>query len=108
MQTWKLDYDGKIPVDFNARCRTVARLLRVRLVACSMERTRRGWHVVVRCSGRLSPVGTVAVQAILGSDPLREAHNLMRARKLGSVPKFWRKRWNVLYCGKLSTGKKVG
>ncbi len=57
-----------------------------------------GWHLIIA----LNPVPDsameiVALQAILGSDPLREASNVQRARVLADVPKWWRGRWNVLY-----------
>lgn len=73
-----------------------------------------GYHVT-RWHRRPSPSGTgthiklwvvpepssamevVALQAILGSDPYREASNLGRVRVLDELPEYWRTRWNVLY-----------
>lgn len=39
----------------------------------------------------------IALQSILGDDPMRSALNLMRERNMKGVPKFWRMRSNILY-----------
>lgn len=58
----------------------------------------KGWHVLLSVTpAPASPLEVVALQAILGSDPLREACNLHRANLLQQVPPFWQDRWNVLY-----------
>ncbi len=57
-----------------------------------------GWHVIIRTEPEpCSPMEIVALQAILGSDPFREASNVMRVRNLRKVGKHWGTRWNVLY-----------
>lgn len=57
-----------------------------------------GWHVWVEVSPRpKSPAEVVALQAILGSDPAREAVTLYRGLKMRSTPVFARDWWNVLY-----------
>lgn len=57
-----------------------------------------GWHCIVVLEPEPeTPMEVVALQAILGSDPFREASNVLRARQLPKVPPFWRGRWNVLY-----------
>jgi hypothetical protein len=57
-----------------------------------------GWHLVLTVVPEpQSPVEVVALQAILGSDPLREACNLHRANMFPTVSPFWQDRWNVLY-----------
>jgi hypothetical protein len=61
------------------------------------DRTRRGWHVVIKLSRSLTPVETVALQAVLGSDSRRESLNLMRVLHGGGGDK----RWNILYSRKL-------
>jgi hypothetical protein len=61
------------------------------------ERTARGWHVVIGLSISITPIETVALQAILGSDPRRESLNLMRVLYGGGSDK----RWNILYKRKL-------
>lgn len=58
-----------------------------------------GTHVELHLSpAPTSAVEVVALQAILGSDPFREACNLRRAKHadMGADP-YWRERWNVLY-----------
>lgn len=60
----------------------------------------RGLHVVCRVTPLpVTAREVVALQLLLGSDPLREAHNLERARAVdeGKVSRFWCIRWNVLY-----------
>lgn len=58
----------------------------------------KGWHVMIEVEPRpRRREEVVALQAILGSDPQREACNLWRARQGGRVGRFWRERFNVLY-----------
>lgn len=62
------------------------------------DRTRRGWHVVIRWNRKFEPAERVALQAVLGSDVKRETLNLMRViggRHRGN------KRWNILYSHKI-------
>lgn len=57
-----------------------------------------GWHTVLKLRPvPRTPQEVVALQAILGSDPFREACNLRRANRWEEVPPFMRERWNVLY-----------
>lgn len=62
----------------------------------------RGWHqwIHVRPAPR-SAQEIVMLQLLLGSDPLREAYNMVRARAVDErkVSRYWRvrDRWNVLY-----------
>ena len=67
------------------------------------DRTRRGWHVVIRTDRKLLPAEQVALQAILGSDPRRELLNIMRviAIRRRDPGVEWRGRWNILFSGKL-------
>lgn len=49
----------------------------------------------------LDPAQMVALQSVLGSDPRREALNLMRVLSLSKMtPRYWKKRWNLLYRSK--------
>ena len=58
----------------------------------------KGWHLWLEVSpSPRSPVEVVALQAILGSDPLREAVTLARALVWDRTPVFAREWWNVLY-----------
>lgn len=60
-----------------------------------------GWHIEMQLDPEPENTEVVAaLQAILGSDPLREACNLYRARMIeekGDVPEWMKERWNVLY-----------
>lgn len=59
-----------------------------------------GWHIEIEVDPEPESLEVVvALQTILGSDPMREACNLYRARMVakGSVPKWMQERWNVLY-----------
>jgi len=98
----RLDLDGqRLPL-----VELVRRLARAQrtLVALGERRSPsgRGWHqwLVVRPAPR-SALEIVALQLLLGSDPLREAYNLNRSLAVdgGHVSRYWRTRdrWNVLY-----------
>ena len=65
------------------------------------SRTRKGWHVLIAHNGRCTPSEIVACQFALGSDPRRETLNLMRVLRIRTAPRFWRKRFNLLYSEKL-------
>lgn len=63
---------------------------------CSKSRT--GFHIVLAVVPRpRTAMEVVALQAILGSDPNREACNALRARQWSKLTKYWRDRWNILY-----------
>jgi hypothetical protein len=64
------------------------------------DKTRHGWHVVIKLPRRLHKLALVALQAILGSDPRRETLNLMRALSIGMTG-FAAERWNILFERKL-------
>lgn len=92
-----LDFDGALPADLMQRIVRFGRIVSWRIRAVRIDKTARGFHVVVDVARRLSPLTIVASQAILGSDRNRETFNLDRARKLHRVPAEWRNQWNVLY-----------
>jgi hypothetical protein len=92
-----LDIDGPLPVRIQDRIAMFCRMLKWPLRTIRLDKTQRGWHVIVDVGKRLNPLTIVAAQAILGSDPHREMFNLDRVRKLRLVPKEWRSQWNVLY-----------
>lgn len=59
-----------------------------------------GWHIrIVVSPAPRCCVEVVALQSILGSDPAREAHNLLRAKACDyqGISDYWRDRFNVLY-----------
>lgn len=59
----------------------------------------KGWHVVLAVSPQpTDPREVVALQAVLGSDPAREACNLFRAKQILANPDpVLVDAWNVLY-----------
>jgi hypothetical protein len=98
-----VDYDsrtGEIPVP---DLYSIARIIGLCPVSVCYKRTRRGWHVAVTFLERFTDVELIAIQAILGDDPMRGALNFMRylESKGKKVPKFWRDRSNILYRRKL-------
>jgi len=101
----KLDYDVvRLPMMIG-KVGWLARLMRWRVTGLTYARTRRGWHVEIWIGQRICPRIQVAAQAILGSDPAREAFNLVRARKLRRMDGWVRRggfSWNVLYREKLT------
>lgn len=92
-----LDIDGPLPKGLEMRVQMVCDMMAWPIEAIRLDRTRRGWHVVVAVKRRIAAASVVAAQAIMGSDWKREMFNLQRVRKLRSVPKRWRSQWNVLY-----------
>lgn len=75
---------------------------RLRWVSYTRSPSGKGWHVEMLVSPRpKTRMEVVALQAVLGSDPAREAYNIVRAGLADTkqVPAYWRQRWNVLYGG---------
>jgi hypothetical protein len=101
-----LDFDFRRPDRRSPRLRPIFTVLRIvgvrpdRQRGILLERTRRGWHVIIKLREKLKPAETVALQACMGSDGRREALNLMRARCHRVTP-YWGRRWNILFSGKL-------
>lgn len=96
----KLDYDRHTDVPTLLRAAALMRRAgyRIRWWREEISPSGRGRHVVAHISPAPSgPMEVVALQAVLGSDPFREACNAMRVRALPSLPRYWRRRWNVLY-----------
>ncbi len=102
----KIDFDGGVPADFLGRVGALFAWCggRPAVIRCVRSHAR-GYHITIytRAEWARAPLAVVAAQAILGSDPLREMFNLMRAVRLDRVPAFWRRRhrWNTLYRRKL-------
>lgn len=95
----KLDIDGHRRPSMSDLARKLGRAgYRVEWMSECRSPRGRGWHLQLRLRPRPTTAEeVVALQAILGSDLLREACNLHRARMLPKVTPFWRRRWNVLY-----------
>lgn len=81
------------------RLPVVLRMLRLYPpLSLRLDRTRRGWHVLVQLAVRLYPAETVALQLALGSDPNREVLNLRRALALRGLRSGERyQRFNLLF-----------
>lgn len=93
----RVDLDGPAPKWWR-RFAFLARMWRLEVETVCFARSQRGGlHVMIQVRNNVSPVRMVAMQACLGSDPIREAINLVRVNGLTRSPRFWRGRWNVLY-----------
>ena len=98
MTELRVDLDGPTPKNWWRRFAFLSRMWRLRVESVCFARSQRGGiHVMIRTRNRIAPERMVAMQACLGSDPIREAINLVRVAGLTRAPKFWRGRWNVLY-----------
>lgn len=95
----KLDYDnGERLTDGDIISRLARAGFRTVKVDARLSPSGKGYHVRVQVEPDIrTPMETVALQAICGSDPFREASNFKRARVLSKVAKWWQVRWNVLY-----------
>jgi hypothetical protein len=70
--------------------------------AVCYSKTRRGWHVAALSMEKFKPIELVALQAIFGSDPMREAMDFYRARNIHKADAFWKTRWNIIYSEKVT------
>lgn len=106
----KLDFDGRELPSLEPILLKLRRAgYSVRWLSQRVSPSGNGWHVCLKlkpCPRTATEV--VALQAILGSDPYREACNLHRARMIASVSPYWRDRWNVLYSQSLKQRRKRG
>jgi hypothetical protein len=102
-----LDIDNpKLLPELLVKLPFVARKLELSVLTLSYcySSSRRGFHVVIFFKELLSPMLTIILQVMLGSDWRRETFNLVRVRNLRRAPAFWQSRWNVLYGDKWRTG----
>lgn len=98
MTELKCDYDrATLPREWWTRLRIVMRAHRLTVDLVRVDRTARGWHVVIVVRQRMEFTRVVLVQTLLGSDWKRELFNSRRAVVWRHVPEFWRCRANVLY-----------
>jgi len=92
MGTVKLDIDRRCKLlEIQERIDTVMFLTKIRVSRIRALHTRKGWHVYIDLTNKLSDMEVVALQAILGSDWKREALNWRRAHRKEC------KNWNVLF-----------
>jgi hypothetical protein len=96
-----MDYDNPEGPPSVPSLHSILRVIGSSANAISYSRTRRGWHITIILSERLTRAELVALQSILGSDSMRESLNLMRCIQIRlsgkRLPKFWQQRWNILY-----------
>jgi hypothetical protein len=93
-----LDFDTVRHVGTIGNIFAVARCLNLKPRWIEYARSKRGWHVSIYWERKFSPLETVALQAILGSDRRREMFNLARVL-YGKADK--NKRWNLLFMRKV-------
>lgn len=92
------DYDRPGDCPRVPQLRAVCNRVRIHALWFRQDRTRHGWHLVVRCRERFTDMERVNLQLLLGSDPNREGLNFFRARSLAAFPSaFWSRRWNLLF-----------
>lgn len=91
------DYDTKKAPSLESVWR-LSKLLGIRPVWIRMDRTVRGWHLIVEWSRRFRPIEIVCIQAVLGSDLKRETFNLARVFS----GKARNRRWNLLFERKIT------
>lgn len=106
----KLDWDrGTVPPDVGTLTWLLGRA-GFRPVALMQKRSPggRGWHGWLIVRPVPSFVEIVALQAILGSDPSREACNLARAVLAPTLHARQRRRWNVTYAASRTMGRLKG
>jgi hypothetical protein len=94
------DFDRRV-IHPEQRVFKLSRLIRVNPKWIELRRTARGWHMTIEWDCALSPVAQVAIQAILGSDPYREAFNLGRIRGSAINGYMQNDRWNLLFKEKI-------
>lgn len=95
----KLDIDDKEHPDVDAIDKMLRRAgYERRYTVVRRSPGGKGWHVLLDVEPRpRTAMEVVALQAMLGSDPWREAMQIARARALPKCPGFMRDAWNVLY-----------
>ena len=100
----KIDYDvEQLPPDLIERTTELLRLAGLRPVDLALNRSAsgKGWHMRVLLNRPVNAQRCVALQAILGSDPRREAFNLRRVSQWRELTDYARARWNVLFTRKV-------
>jgi len=81
---------------------SLAHTLGLKVVWQRWDKTKHGWHLIIKIRQRLTLAEVIAAQAILGSDRSRERLNLARAISIRLRPsKFWKARANILYKRKI-------
>jgi hypothetical protein len=93
------DYDNPIKPPAIAEILYIAGILGAEVRTLEFFPSRRGTHLAITWSVQWTPTQTVAVQALLGSDPRREAHNLRRLMDGWNTTND--RGWNILFRSKV-------
>lgn len=71
---------------------------RITLMSEARSPSGKGWHITLDLKPKpSSAMEVVALQAVLGGDPWREAMQITRARAFTRCRPWMREMWNVLY-----------
>jgi len=101
-----IDYDSRKqqkPFSIRAVNHTL-RKIGIKYEYACYHRTRGGWHLYLYLAEDLERAEIIALQNLLGDDPVRGTFNLMRVisiRKNGIAPE-WKQRHNIAYDYKIS------
>ena len=68
--------------------------------AIRFSRSRRGWHIAIVLRRMVTAYERIALEAMLGDDPMRVAMNYARAKNFRSAPEYWRQRSDIFYSRK--------
>lgn len=99
MNELKLDYDGELDLErLASRMSFVEYVMQIEFEDMKVYRTARGWHVYASYSENIPDHQAVCIQALLGSDWVRELYNLRRVSNGVSG-------WNILFRMKKKLGK---
>lgn len=95
----KLDFDTAKEPDLGVLVQRLARAGYIPIdTVLRRSPSGKGWHVLMEVEPRpRTAMEVVALQAVLGSDPWREAMQIARANAFNRCPAFMRDAWNVLY-----------
>ena len=90
-----VDYDSphRAPIAVIVR---LAKMLDTTILWMREDRTKHGWHLLIKWARSFKPAELIAIQCILGSDLQRETYNLSRVLS-GKKSE----RWNLLFERKL-------
>lgn len=94
--TTLLDFDNPIPRNWYIKLLWVSRTIHAKPIYCRTDKTKHGYHIIVKWDREWSDYQILALQSILGSDYRREALNLFRLDNSPQTPAA-KQRWNILY-----------
>jgi len=75
-----IDVDSQSISERRLKIRQLIRILGIKAKFIRYDKTKHGWHIVISTPHKFTPLETIAIQAILGSDRVREAMNLRRLK----------------------------